>query len=113
LSCAKYSLEIPLHREGETPSTSKKCRSQTQSPINFGIKPLETMNDQKKYTLIQTRLPLQACKFPAKAHSDRKKKSGVKLRSCQHQWFQQYHFIFYSTKDDGLFFLACNFFPKG
>jgi hypothetical protein len=58
-------------------------------------------------------LPPQACKFPAKAHSDRKNKSGVKLRSCQHQWFQQFHFIFYSTKDDGLFFLACNFFPKG
>jgi hypothetical protein len=48
------SVEMPSHQEGEAPSTSKKCRSQTESPITFGTKPSKTMNDQKKYTLIQT-----------------------------------------------------------
>lgn len=68
------------------------------------------INNDDKYRLIKDRRPPASFTFPTKDYPDKKKKSGVRKRSCQHKWFSQFDFISYSTKENGLYCLACLLF---
>lgn len=79
--------------------------------ITYGVKPLETMNDEMKNTIITNRVPSKVINSHQR-NMWTKKKKGFWRRSCQHQWFPQFDFISYSTNGDGVYCLACVFFPK-
>ena len=57
------------------------------------------------------RAPEKSFNFPAKVCKDNRKKSGEMRRFCLHEWFHDYKFLAYSKSSDGLFCLACTFFP--
>ena len=69
------------------------------------------IRDETKYELIQNRAPHPQFRFPSQEFKDNRKGTGVSRRYCQHDWFHTYQFISYSTKEDGLYCLACALFP--
>ena len=57
------------------------------------------------------RAPEKSFNFPAKVCKDNRKKSEEMRRFCLHEWFHDYKCLAYSKSSDGLFCLACTFFP--
>jgi hypothetical protein len=64
-----------------------------------------------KMMLINSRVPEDGFKFPARFYKDTHEKDGVKRRFCSRDWFRLFDFIAYSKQVDGLFCLCCVLFP--
>lgn len=60
---------------------------------------------------MNNRIPPLLYPLPSKSYKDKNKKSGTRIRSCQHKWFQTFEFLAYSSKMKGLFCLPCILFP--
>mgnify|MGYP000751363744 FL=1 len=86
------------------PCTSEKDISDYTSPN-------AKFSDEDIEDVIENRKPSQVYKFPPKQYKLKSRKCGFVNRSCLHEWFLKFDFIAYSKKCDGLFCLACVFFP--
>ncbi|CAG2254819.1 unnamed protein product [Mytilus edulis] len=69
------------------------------------------LTDDQKHMLICNRMPESTFKFPSKLYKDSRCKSGSFKRSCCREWFTKFEFISYSKDKDGIYCLACKFFP--
>jgi len=68
------------------------------------------VNKGTKTKLINSRMPEDDFKFPARIYKDTNEKDGLKRRYCSRDWFRVFDFIAYSKQLDGLFCLCCVLF---
>lgn len=78
---------------------------------DIGVIEEHTLSDDVKFRILSNRCPEPGFKFPFKLYKDNRCKSGTFERSCCPDWFEQFRFIAYSKSKDGLYCLACKFFP--
>ena len=111
-----------IESEMNSPSVSEPMDSQVSSHntdqqqatvLDIGnIDNISTLTDDVKYHFIRNRVPEASFHFPAKVYKDsRCKKTGFFKRTCSRDWFTRFDFICYSKSKDGLYCLACKFFP--
>jgi hypothetical protein len=79
--------------------------------LDIGDCSSESLTDADKMTLINERQPEATFAFPPKIYKDKRAKLGVMKRYCSHNWFQQFEFLAYSKKHDGVYCLSCVLFP--
>lgn len=84
---------------------------QNVDAIDVGNSDPLLLTDDQKHMLICNRMPESTFKFPSKLYKDSRCKSGSFKRSCCREWFTKFEFISYSKDKDGIYCLACKFFP--
>ena len=72
----------------------------------------KNVSDTVKLQFIRNRKTDSNFQFPARDYKDSRTKSGFQKRRCLHDYFVTFTFLIYSMKLDGVFCLACIFFPS-
>ncbi|VDI71742.1 Hypothetical predicted protein [Mytilus galloprovincialis] len=87
-------------------------KQQNFDDIDVGNSDPLLLTDDQKHMLICNRMPESTFKFQSKLYNkDSRCKSGSFKRSCCREWFTKFEFISYSKDKDGIYCLACKFFP--
>ena len=99
----------------EHPSRSKTASSDS-TPLDISAyasdRDLRTgLSDEQRYTLISGRKPESSYQFPGREFTDTRRKSGLSVRFCKHEWLEKYDFLTYSKSQDGLYCIVCMLFP--
>ncbi|CAC5418271.1 unnamed protein product [Mytilus coruscus] len=98
-------------RNEETAGIPVDDTSGSRLSDDIGVIDEHTLSDDVKFRILSNRCPEPGFKFPFKLYKDKRCKSGTFKRSCCRDWFEQFPFIAYSKSQDGLYCLACKFFP--
>ena len=67
--------------------------------------------DEEKNQLLQQRKLSEHVDLPIKYYTNRRRASGFSVRHCKGTWFDQFCFLNYSEKKDGIFCLLSVLFP--
>ena len=89
----------------------EKCHTLEGKSLDISNYFNSTLTDKQKDHFIKVRVPEHLYKFPSREYKDKRAKSGTQRRYCLHEYFTTFDFIIYSKLQDGLYCLACMFFP--
>ncbi|CAC5413885.1 unnamed protein product [Mytilus coruscus] len=98
-------------RNEETAGIPADDTSGSRLSDDIGVIDEHTLSDDVKFRILFNRYPEPGFKFPFKLYKNKRCKSGTFKGSCCRDWFEQFPFIAYSQSKDGLYCLACKFFP--